>query len=157
MFLGQTSRICSNRAFPNSVEEEMSWRRKMMQLINVCFALHLLICIGFGYESFKSGPKRLGWLLNLVNTTVSKVGSPDQAGLECFFIEQNGNLFKSTIVYRFWLYFKLECSPYFYIATRKNREKLVAAFLEKKYRQQLSEVLITEKLDLDKIEHIVGE
>lgn len=33
----------------------------------------------------------------------------------------------------------------------------MAGYLERKYRQQLSEVVIIEKLDLDKIEHIVGE
>lgn len=33
----------------------------------------------------------------------------------------------------------------------------MAAYLERKYRQQLSEVVIIEKLDLDQIEHIVGE
>lgn len=54
----------------------------------------------FGYETYKEGPKRLGWLLNLVNTTVSRDGSPDRSGLECFFIEQNGNLFKATVIYR---------------------------------------------------------
>lgn len=42
----------------------------------------------------------MGWLLNLVNTTVSKDGSPDRSGLECFFIEQNGNLFKATVIYK---------------------------------------------------------
>ena len=52
----------------------------------------------FGYETYKDGPKRLGWLLNLVNATVSKVGSPDQSALDCFFIEQNGNLFKSDVL-----------------------------------------------------------
>ena len=54
----------------------------------------------FGYETYSDGPKRLGWLLNLVNTVVSKDGTPDQAGLDYFFIEQNGNLFKSTVIYR---------------------------------------------------------
>ena len=39
--------------------------------------------------------------MNLVNTTVSKDGSPDRSGLECFFIEQNGNLFKATVIYRY--------------------------------------------------------
>lgn len=67
--------------------------------------------IEYGYETFSSGPKRLGWLLNLVNTTVPKIGSPDQSGLECFFIEQNGNLFKSTLIYRYFYIIHFYLAP----------------------------------------------
>ena len=72
--------------------------RRMMLLIKVTNLLDLHHILEFGYETYSEGPKRLGWLLNLVNTTVTKEGSPDRSGLECFFIEQNGNLFKATIV-----------------------------------------------------------
>lgn len=47
-------------------------------------------------------------------------------------------------------------SPYFYIAVKKNTEKIVASYLERKYRSQLSDVQIIGRMDLDKIEHIVG-
>ena len=47
-------------------------------------------------------------------------------------------------------------SPYFYIAVKKDTEKIVAAYLERKYRSQLADVQIMGRLDLDKIEHIVG-
>ena len=72
--------------------------RRMMLSIKVTSLSDLNYDIEFGYETYKEGPKRLGWLLNLVNTTVTKEGSPDRSGLECFFIEQNGNLFKATVV-----------------------------------------------------------
>ena len=40
---------------------------------------------------------------------------------------------------------------------KKKSEKIVASFLERKYRQQLSEVKIIGRMDLDKIEHMTGE
>ena len=52
--------------------------------------------------------------------------------------------------------FSLLFSPYFYIAVKKDTEKIVAAYLERKYRSQLADVQIMGRLDLDKIEHIVG-
>ena len=97
--------------------------------------------------------------MNLVNTTVSKIGFPDRSALDCFFIEQNGNLFKATVIYRYWAIDNssfLCCSPYFYIAVKKNTEKIVASYLERKYRSQLADVQIIGRMDLDKIEHIVG-
>ena len=157
IFLNPISKICSMQIFLKPVGGESNKMQGMTFWTKVlCFKYSVLL-LEYGYETFSSGPKRLGWLLNLVNTTVPKIGSPDQSGLECFFVEQNGNLFKSTMIYRYSIFISLTLSPYFYIATKKNREKLVAGFLERKYRQQLSEVIIIEKLDLDKIEHIVGE
>ena len=72
----------------------------MRRLIKVNIPFKCIYNLEFGYETYKDGPKRLGWLLNVVNTTVVKDGLPDQSGLECFFIEQNGNLFKATVIYK---------------------------------------------------------
>ena len=72
----------------------------MRRLIKVDILLESIYYLEFGYETYKDGPKRLGWLLNVVNTTVVKDGFPDRSGLDCFFIEQNGNLFKSTVIYK---------------------------------------------------------
>ena len=92
-----------------------------------------------------------------MNTVVSKEGVPDQAGLDCFFIEQNGNLFKSTVIYRQGRARSTSLRrPYFYIAVKKGTEKIVASYMERKYRQQLADVQIVGRLDVDKIEHITG-
>ena len=92
-----------------------------------------------------------------MNTVVSKEGVPDKAGLDCFFIEQNGNLFKSTVIYRQGRSRSTSLRrPYFYIAVKKGTEKIVASYMERKYRQQLSDVQIVGRLDVDKIEHITG-
>ena len=74
--------------------------RETRRWTQVCMQYGSANAAEFGYETYKEGPKRWGWLLNLVNTTVSKDGSPDRSGLECFFIEQNGNLFKATVIYK---------------------------------------------------------
>jgi len=47
--------------------------------------------------------------------------------------------------------------PYFYIAVKKKSEKIVASFLERKYRSQIAEAKVMGKMDLDKIEHMTGK
>ena len=74
---------------------------EMRPLIKVSIGSYSVYGVEFGYETYKDGPKRLGWLLNVVNTTVTKDGMPDRSGLDCFFIEQNGNLFKATVIYQY--------------------------------------------------------
>ena len=57
-----------------------------------------------------------------MNTTVPKIGSPYQYGLDCFFIEQNGNLFKSTLIYRYFNVINFYLAPIF-ISQQKRTVK----------------------------------
>ena len=57
-----------------------------------------LLDISFGYEEFKEGTPRVGWLLNMLATTVETPSGPPEAAVELFFIEQSGSLFKGIFL-----------------------------------------------------------
>ncbi|KAK8809818.1 hypothetical protein WA158_000761 [Blastocystis sp. Blastoise] len=101
----------------------------------------------FGYEEFKEGDSKVGWLLNIVATSIEQEGSPAEAGVELFFIEQSGDVFKGTFMYR----------PYFYVFAKEGKERAVMTYIERVYRDYIASVEIERKLDMDKPNHLVAE
>ena len=59
----------------------------------------------FGFEAFTEGPEREGWLLNFLPTTVQRDGKTEEAALDVYFLQQDGETFRVTIIHE----------PYFYI------------------------------------------
>ena len=63
------------------------------------------------------------------------------SAVDFYFIEEDGSRFKATLPYQ----------PYFYIATKKDAEREVSAFLSKKLSGRLASIDMVEKEDLDKV------
>ena len=126
--------------------------------ICICYSFQFFISIAFGYEEFKEGTPRVGWLLNMLATTVETPSGPPEAAVELFFIEQSGSLFKGIFLYR---YFQATTTdfyrPYFYIYAKPGKERTVMNYLERNYHEKLADLEIIRKLDLDKPNHLVAE
>ena len=63
------------------------------------------------------------------------------SAVDFYFIEEDGSRFKATLPYQ----------PYFYIATKKDTEREVSAFLSKKLSGRLAGIDMVEREDLDKV------
>ncbi|KAL4468704.1 hypothetical protein ABPG74_005207 [Tetrahymena malaccensis] len=101
----------------------------------------------FGIETVKDGPDRLGFIANFKTASILDEDMNERTVLQIYYVEDNGNWCKSTILYE----------PYFYIACERNLEKEIAFFLEKKFENKISKVEIVEKIDLEQINHLSGK
>jgi hypothetical protein len=66
----------------------------------------------FGFDRL-SGAPRLGWLLNTVQTIVYLEDNIEHAAMDLYFLQQNGETFKGTMVYQ----------PYFYVKCKEGAIK----------------------------------
>ena len=64
-----------------------------------------------------------------------------KAGVDLFFLEEDGQTFKTTVLYE----------PYFYIMCKKNTEFEVEEFLKRRYENLISRIERIEKDDLDMV------
>lgn len=71
--------------------------------------------LAYGFDIFDDGPPRLGWLLNMLPTSIGT--NSDINALELFFLQQDGTTFKCHVVYR----------PYFYVILKEPAAKYVRA------------------------------
>ena len=100
-----------------------------------------------GFERFESGPTRTGWLTNMHATTIpSKDYISGVAGVDYYFLDEEGGTFKATIQY----------DPYFLVACTPGSEAEVEELLKKKLEQYLKSVSKIEKDDLAIPNHLVG-
>ncbi|KAI8052820.1 hypothetical protein BDF22DRAFT_633316 [Syncephalis plumigaleata] len=100
-----------------------------------------------GFHRFQEGAPRLGWLINMHPTIVQDKDTPSgRAGVDYYFLEEDGNTFKATIVY----------SPYFLIACKPGTESEVEDFLKKQYEDTIEHVEQVHKEDLKMPNHLRG-
>ncbi|CAM9019005.1 unnamed protein product [Wickerhamomyces anomalus] len=100
-----------------------------------------------GFERFESGPTRTGWLTNMHATTIpSKDYISGVAGVDYYFLDEEGGTFKATIQY----------DPYFLVACTPGSEAEVEELLKKKLEQYLKSVSKIEKDDLAIPNHLVA-
>ncbi|GAA6063514.1 hypothetical protein JCM10212_004727 [Sporobolomyces blumeae] len=102
-----------------------------------------------GFPKFSEGPARQGWLVNMKETLVlddsgGKVTT--KAGVDYYFIQDDGAMFKSTLAYE----------PYFYIATRAGQEAQVEEWLMRKYEDYVTKLKRVRKEDLKLPNHLLG-
>ncbi|EPE35724.1 DNA/RNA polymerase [Glarea lozoyensis ATCC 20868] len=75
-----------------------------------------------GFARYESGKKKVGWLVNINATSVEDDKIPDgRAGLDCYFIEEDGGTFKAT----------LEYDPYFLVAVKRGHEPEAEEWLKR--------------------------
>ncbi|GAA6010438.1 hypothetical protein JCM10207_001304 [Rhodosporidiobolus poonsookiae] len=100
-----------------------------------------------GFPKFQEGAARDGWLVNMKETLVMDEGkSSGRAGVDYYFIEDDGGMFKATLTYE----------PYFYIATRTGHEGQVEEWLMRKYEDLITKVVRVKKEDLSLPNHLMG-
>lgn len=100
-----------------------------------------------GFARYDSGKKKTGWLCNMHSTTIEDEKIPGgRAGVDFYFLEEDGGTFKATIEY----------DPYFLIAVRKGRESEVEEWCRRKFEGLVKGVKRIEKEDLQMPNHLLG-
>lgn len=100
-----------------------------------------------GFARYDSGKKRVGWLCNMHSTTVADDKIPGgRAGVDFYFIEDDGGTFKAT----------LEYEPYFLIAVKRGSEAEVEEWTRRKFEGLLKGVRRVEREDLQMPNHLLG-
>lgn len=49
------------------------------------------------YERYSEGPPRLGWIFNMLPTSIPDDSGNEKSGLDIYFLEQDGGTFKATV------------------------------------------------------------
>jgi DNA polymerase epsilon subunit 1 len=92
-----------------------------------------------GFARFESGRKREGWLYNMHSTTLPDENIPGgRAGVDYYFIEEDGGTFKAT----------LEYDPYFLIAIKKGRDQEVDEWCRRAFEGIVKNIKKVEREDL---------
>jgi len=101
----------------------------------------------FGFARYKTGPVRLGWLLNITPTIVvhSESGA-EQSALDLYFLQENGDTFKSSVVFY----------PYFYVLCEEHYGHRMEQFLQQKLEGMVHQIELVRKIDLDQKNHLSG-
>ncbi|KAF8859269.1 DUF1744-domain-containing protein [Acephala macrosclerotiorum] len=101
-----------------------------------------------GFARYDSGKKKTGWLVNLKSTSIEDDKIPEgRAGLDCYFIEEDGGTFKAT----------LEYEPYFLVAVKRGHEAEAEEWLKRVPGGGVVKSLRkVEKEDLQMPNHLLG-
>ncbi|KAL8292541.1 hypothetical protein RQP46_001153 [Phenoliferia psychrophenolica] len=100
-----------------------------------------------GFPKYEEGPPMTGWLVNMIQTLVLDEGkNSGRQGVDYYFIQDDGAMFKSTICYE----------PYFYIACRKGHEGQVEEWILRKYEDLVTKIERQRKEDLHLPNHLLG-
>ncbi|KAK8513325.1 hypothetical protein V6N12_052522 [Hibiscus sabdariffa] len=100
-----------------------------------------------GFDLFSEGEKRLGWLLTFASSSLEDSDAGKlYSCVDLYFVSQDGSCFKSKFKFR----------PYFYAAAKNKAEMDVEAYLRRRYENQIAEIEIVEKEDLDLKNHLSG-
>lgn len=101
-----------------------------------------------GFARYESGKKKVGWLYNIHSTTIEDDKISDgRAGLDCYFIEEDGGTFKAT----------LEYDPYFLVAVKRGHEPEAEEWLKRSPGGGVvKSIRRVEKEDLQMPNHLLG-
>lgn len=101
-----------------------------------------------GFARYDSGKKKVGWLVNVHSTSIEDEKIPEgRAGLDCYFIEDDGGTFKAT----------LEYDPYFLVAVKRGHEAEAEEWLKRAPGGGVVKSLRkVEKEDLQMPNHLLG-
>ncbi|RPD65491.1 DUF1744-domain-containing protein [Lentinus tigrinus ALCF2SS1-7] len=101
--------------------------------------------LGFGRA--QEGHVKEGWLINMHPTLIKDSDWPGgKAGVDFYFIQDDGGMFKCTLLYE----------PYFYIACKNGMETTIEEWLMKKYEGVLCRITRERKEDLQMPNHLMG-
>jgi DNA polymerase epsilon subunit 1 len=100
-----------------------------------------------GFARYDSGKKKVGWLCNMHSTTIEDENVPGgKAGVDYYFIGENGDTFKAT----------LEYDPYFLLAVKRGKEAEVEEWIRRAFEGLVKGVKKVEKEDLSMPNHLLG-
>ena len=100
-----------------------------------------------GFSRYESGKTRLGWLCNMHSTTIEDAnGSSVRAGVDYYFLEEDGGTFKATVEY----------DPYFLIAVKLGKEAEVEEWCRRKFEGLVKSLKRVNKEDLQMPNHLLG-
>jgi len=100
-----------------------------------------------GFERFEAGKTREGWLVNMHSTSIEDSKVPGgRAGVDFYFLEENGNTFKATVEY----------DPYFLLCIKRGKEAEVEEFCKRRFEGLVKTVKRTDREDLDMPNHLLG-
>ncbi|GAB2214864.1 hypothetical protein Drorol1_Dr00019229 [Drosera rotundifolia] len=100
-----------------------------------------------GFDLFTEGDKRLGWLLTVASSSLQDQDSGRvYSCVDLYFVAQDGSSFKAKYKFR----------PYFYAATKDKMEMDVEAYLRRRYENDIIDIEIVDKEDLDLKNHLSG-
>ena len=101
----------------------------------------------FGFEDFREGPDRLGWLVTYSAVTVVDPDSgAEVSAVDYYFVQQDGSKFK--VMYKY--------QPYFYVVAEADTEREVESVLRRKFADQIADIVHRDWWDLDKPNHLAG-
>lgn len=101
-----------------------------------------------GFDKYESGPKRVGWLINIQTTVIADERVANGlSGCDLYFLDQEGGYFKTTIQY----------CPYFYVVCKKLKQLQVEELMKKTLLEGLVKSYSrAEKHDLALPNHLTG-
>jgi DNA polymerase epsilon subunit 1 len=94
-----------------------------------------------GFPRYESGPRKVGWLINMQSTIVEQEGTQGKAGVDFYFLDGLGDSFKATVVY----------DPYFLIATKPGTEGEVEEWVRRKFEGLVKKTSRVTKEDLSMV------
>jgi len=100
----------------------------------------------YGYEILDDGPPRVGYLTNMLPTSIANEDRIEKSAIDLYFLQQDGKTFKAQLQYE----------PYFYVVCPAKWNKEVSALLERKYEALISGLSSAEMEDLDMPNHLSG-
>lgn len=101
-----------------------------------------------GFARHESGKKKVGWLVNIKATTIEdEKFAEGRAGVDCYFIEDDGGTFKATVDYE----------PYFLVAVKRGYEPEAEEWLKRAPGGGvMKSIKRVEKEDLSMPNHLLG-
>ncbi|XP_071480194.1 DNA polymerase epsilon catalytic subunit A-like [Diadema antillarum] len=100
----------------------------------------------YGFDRYKEPAERVGWLINMHPADILDESKKLISAVDYYFLQDDGSRFKVSLPFK----------PYFYIVTKKDCEREVSAYLNRKYAGTVSSVETVYKEDLDLPNHLVG-
>ncbi|CAH3120153.1 unnamed protein product [Pocillopora meandrina] len=102
--------------------------------------------VKYGFDRYKEPIDRLGWLINMHPTEVIDDDKKLISAVDLYFIQDDGGRFRVPLPYK----------PYFYILAKKDTDREVATFLNRKFGGLIASIETVAKEDLDLNNHLVG-
>lgn len=100
-----------------------------------------------GFARYDAGKKKVGWLCNMHSTSIEDENVPGgRAGVDYYFIEENGGTFKATVEY----------DPYFLVAVKRGKEPEAEEWCRRAFEGLIKGVKKVEKEDLQMPNHLLG-
>jgi DNA polymerase epsilon subunit 1 len=100
-----------------------------------------------GFARYEAGRKKVGWLCNMHSTSLEDEKIPGgRAGVDFYFIEEDGNTFKATVEY----------DPYFLVAVKKSKEAEVEEWCKRQFEGLVKTIKKLGKEDLQMPNHLLG-